>query len=79
MSQSTMSTGEVQALLHLGSPAAARVQLRRWGIEAVARALSGEKLWPAEHVHRRAANRPGRGARTDLKRATEEPTLPDGV
>lgn len=63
-----MTTGEVQQLLGLGSLAAARVQLRRWGIDAVARALSGEKLWPAEHVRQRAANRPGRGARTDLKR-----------
>lgn len=68
-----MTTGEVQRLLGLGSAAAARVQLRRWGIEADARALSGEKLWPADQIRQRAANRPGRGARTDLKRALEEP------
>lgn len=64
----TMTTGEVQRLLGLGSLAAARVQLRRWGLTAAGRTLSGEKTWPAAAVRERAGSRPGRGARTDLSR-----------
>jgi hypothetical protein len=63
----TMTTTQVQQLLRVGSSRAARVQLARWGIEAVGRDVTtGEKLWPAEQVRAQAAARPGRGARTDL-------------
>lgn len=65
----TLSTSQVQELLGLKSPRAARVELtKRWGLTAVGRDVeTGEKLWPAGPVRERLANRPGRGARTDLK------------
>jgi hypothetical protein len=63
-----MTTSEVREFLNLGSARATRVQLARWGIEAVGRDVgSGEKLWNAEQVRAARDNRPGRGARTDIK------------
>lgn len=68
MSVETMTTGEVQVLLGFAHAASARKQLARWGIEPVGRTLAGEKTWPAAAVRAKAASRPGRGARTDLRR-----------
>ena len=68
MGAETMTTTQVQHLLGLGSSRATRVQLARWGIEALGRDVTtGEKLWPAGRLRAKAANRPGRGARTDLQ------------
>lgn len=65
----TMTTTEAQRVLGLGSRRAARQQLARWGITATGRDMAtGEKLWPADQVRTAAANRPGRGARTDLRK-----------
>ena len=46
----------------------ARVQMRRWGIEAIGRApgRGGESLFAADQVRAAHLNRPGRGYRTDL-------------
>lgn len=68
MTEDVLTTSEVQSLLNLGSPAAARVQLRRWGIAAVGRNLDGQKTWPADKVKAKAETRAGQGARTDLAR-----------
>ncbi len=67
-----MSTTEVRHLLGVGSSAAARVQLHRWRISAVGRALSGEKLWPAAAVRAAHASRLGRGYRSDLHSAADQ-------
>jgi hypothetical protein len=58
----------VAEYLHL-TPGSARVQLRRWGIPAEARAAGrgGESLYPADLVQAVHAHRPGRGTRTDLR------------
>lgn len=51
-------------------PGAARRQLSRWGVRAATyeRGASGrpEARYDAHEVRGKAANRPGRGARTDL-------------
>lgn len=73
MTVETWTTSEVREFLGLGSNRATRIQLARWGIEAVGRAVdSGEKLWNAEQVRTARDNRPGRGTRTDLKEKAME-------
>ncbi len=62
----TWTTSQVREFLKLGSAAAARNQLRRWGVpqavDAEGRALhdaaTGEKLWPADMVRGRQDERP---------------------
>jgi hypothetical protein len=59
-------TSQVQAFLGLRSAAAARVQLRRWGIReatdgagrVLRDAVTGEKLWSAGEVRGRQESRP---------------------
>lgn len=56
----TMTTTEVAAFLGLGSAAAARVQLSRWGVESVGRTTEvGEKQWPAAEIVALHRSRPG--------------------
>jgi hypothetical protein len=59
---------DVAAYLDI-TPGSARVQMRRWGIEAVGRApgRGGESLFAADQVRAAHLNRPGRGHRTDLR------------
>lgn len=53
-----LTTGEVQAVLGLGSLSSARMQIRRWEIEAVGRDLAtGQKRWPAGEIIKAAGNR----------------------
>lgn len=70
MVQKVMTTSEVRDYLGVKTTAYARVVLYRWRkkglIEATGRVINGEKTWPADQVRVAAANRPGRGARTDL-------------
>lgn len=66
ISVDTLTTRAVQALCGYASPAAARVQLRRWGIKPVARDLDGQKLWPADQVERARRRPKTPGARTDF-------------
>lgn len=62
-----VTTAEAAGVLGLGSPDAARVQLRRWQIEpAGTDPVSGERLWRRDDIEARQRARPGRGARTDL-------------
>lgn len=63
------TTSQVAEFLELRSPDAARVQLRRWGVQAISRQLGakGENEYDAERVRRAKENRAGRGARTDLR------------
>lgn len=69
----TMTTSEVQTLLGVKSAAAARVQIARMGLRAVGRDTdTGEKLWNREQVEAANANRPRRGARTDITRRRAE-------
>jgi len=69
-----LTTVQVAELLGLGSPAAARVQLKRWGLEPCGTdSVTGEKLWRRREVDERRQGRPGRGARTDLKRPQAKP------
>lgn len=59
LSKHTLRTSEVATLLGLGSAAAARVQMRRWEIQAAGRDLpSGEKLWPTAEIKTKNENRP---------------------
>lgn len=64
------TTTHAAEFLGLASPDAARVQLRRWGIQAVSRqpGAGGENLFDAGEVRKAKENRAGRGARTDLRR-----------
>jgi hypothetical protein len=65
------TTTQVAQLFGLGSSAAARKKLSRAGIKAAGRVPgSDEKQWPAKQVLDLAANAPGRGARTDIKKGT---------
>jgi hypothetical protein len=63
-----------QAAAHIGagSPASARVSLRRWGVKPTGRepGRGGESLYDAHAVRAAKAARPGRGARTDIDRRT---------
>ncbi len=62
-----ITTAQVASILGLGSPDAARVQLRRWEIEpAGTDDTTGERLWRRDAIEERHRTRPGRGARTDL-------------
>jgi hypothetical protein len=68
-----MRTSEVRDFLGLDSVAAARVQLSRWGLTAVGRDVdTGEKFWNRNQVQTAHAQRPRRGARTDLHRRTTD-------
>lgn len=63
--------GDVAAYLGAASPASARRTLGRWGVTATAyvpRETGGgvEARYDPAQVQQAAANRPGRGARTDL-------------
>jgi hypothetical protein len=66
------SAAEVAAFLGI-QPGSARGTLSRWGIKAVRHepGPSGriEARYAAEQVRQAAADRPGRGARTDLRPA----------
>jgi hypothetical protein len=64
------TTAEVAEYLRLGSAAAARAQLARWGIRPVARqpGRAGQNLYNPEDVHGADTARFGRGRRTDLMR-----------
>lgn len=55
----TMTTSQVQQLLHLASPAAARVQITtRWKLTAVGRdTQTGEKLWRVADIRQRLDER----------------------
>ena len=73
----TWTLTQVAAHLGFGGTSAtaagsARKQLSRWGITAVGRApgRGGESLYDADQVRVAAEQRPGRGARTDLKPQT---------
>ncbi len=65
----TLNTAEVADLLGITEKSADK-ELRRWGIVPVGRepGRGGRNLYPAAEVRKAAANRPGRGARTDLRR-----------
>ncbi|WP_372411985.1 hypothetical protein [Streptomyces luteireticuli] len=62
---------EVRNYLGLATPNGARTALSRWGVRPVARqpGRSGQNLYSPEEVRKAHATRPGRGARTDLKRS----------
>jgi hypothetical protein len=78
LSRKTLLTSEVQALLRLNSPAAARVQMARWRIKAVSRdKTTGEKRWPTKEVESHNRDRAGRGARTDLAAVPDPASDPD--
>lgn len=71
-----------QATAHLGlaDTHSARRQLSRWGVKAVRYepGASGrpEARYDADEIRDKAANRPGRGKRTDLRQTTQERTTP---
>lgn len=59
---------------HLGlTRAGARSTMRNWGVAAVSRqpGRSGLSLYRADDIRTAETNRPGRGARTDLRKDTE--------
>lgn len=64
------SIEDARAYLGASSTGSARRTLSRWGVEAVRyeRRVNGrlEARYDADHVRVAKANRPGRGARTDL-------------
>lgn len=62
------TTSQVQQMLGLATSAAARAQLARWGIKRVGMTVAGEATWPGAEIEQRITARPGRGARTDLKK-----------
>lgn len=62
-----------QVAAHLGvKPASARGTLSRWGVKAVERRVDdhgrAHSLYDPDEVKAAHATRPGRGARTDLKK-----------
>ncbi|NUQ98879.1 MAG: hypothetical protein HOY79_20740 [Streptomyces sp.] len=65
------SAAQVADHLGLASAASARRTLSRWGVQAAGYERSGggrpEARYDAEQVRQAAQQRPGRGARTDLK------------
>lgn len=65
------SAAQVADHLGLSSTGAARKTLSRWGVRAVAYGPGAgsrpEARYDAEQVRQAAEDRPGRGARTDLK------------
>lgn len=64
----TITATEAAALMGVSSGPSARRTLTRWGVRPVGRApgRGGESLYDRGEVERAIANRPGRGARTDL-------------
>lgn len=63
-----LTTAEVAELIGVGSAVAARVQLRRWGVDSSGTDdATGGKLWRRAVVLAAHNSRPGRGARTDLR------------
>lgn len=59
---------EVAEYIGASSTGSARKTLSRWGVRAVSRqpGRAGASLYDAAEVREGSANRPGRGARTDL-------------
>jgi hypothetical protein len=78
-SDESITTGQAQEALGLGSLASARVQLNRWGIRAVGRDLAtGQKRWPVRKIIEAAgarivAGRPVHHVIAELVHGTADP------
>lgn len=70
MAPRTITSTQAAEVLGVANGDVARYTLARWGVKPVARQIGrgGENLYLLTEVRRALAARPGRGARTDLRK-----------